>query len=155
LSELFVEKTVGNSPAARAGIQRGDRLVSVNGERLTSFFDLREKVQKFGDSGKPVQIEWERPATTSSAGVLTKADVSPNVTEVRDPELKKTRQYTIGVYPMLTMALPPMVIERTLNPLLVVGNGVARMATMTWRNFVSIGKMFTGGVSVKTLGGRS
>lgn len=54
---------------------------------------------------------------------------------------------------MMVAAAPLMIIERTLNPFVVVYRGFARMLTMSWRNFVSIGKMFTGGVSVKTLGG--
>ncbi len=146
-SELFIEKTVDASPAAGAGLIRGDRLVSADGEPLVSFFALREKVQKAGDSEKRLKLSWERE------GKLIEAEISPSPSEVRDPELKKSKQFTVGIYPMLAWAEMPMVVERTLNPLLVVYKGVSKMVTHSWRNFVSIGKMFTGGVSVKTLGG--
>jgi regulator of sigma E protease len=146
-SELFVEKPVEKSPAAGAGLIHGDRLIAVNGENLTSFFDLREKVQKSGEAGKRMKIEWERD------GKLLSSDLDPTPSEVRDPELKKSKQFTVGVYPMLAWAEMPTVVERTLNPFLVVYRGITKMITHSWRNLVSIGKMFTGGVSVKTLGG--
>lgn len=146
-SELFIEKTVDGSPAARGGLIHGDRLVSVDGEALTSFFSLREKVQKAGDAGKRLKLAWERE------GKLITVELSPNPSDVRDPELKKSKQYTVGIYPMLAWAEMSMTVERTFNPFLIVYRGVSKMVTHSWRNFVSIGKMFTGGVSVKTLGG--
>jgi regulator of sigma E protease len=45
------------------------------------------------------------------------------------------------------------VIERTLNPFVLLYRGTERMVIFTYRNFVSIKKMFTGDVSVATLGG--
>ena len=55
--------------------------------------------------------------------------------------------------PMLSNAEPEMVIERVWNPFMLVYKGTERMVTLTVRNFVSIGKMFGGTVSAKTLGG--
>jgi regulator of sigma E protease len=146
-SELFVEKTVEKSPAAGAGLLRGDRLDSIDGQPLTSFFDLRERVQKAGEAGRRLKLSWERN------GSILEAEISPNSSSGRDAELQKTTQFTVGVYPMLAWAMPPFLIERTFNPLVVTYRGVSKMVSYSWRNLVSIGKMFTGGVSVKTLGG--
>jgi regulator of sigma E protease len=54
---------------------------------------------------------------------------------------------------MLVLAEPATVVERIYNPFTLIWKGTERMVTFTWRNFVSIGKMFTGNVSVGTLGG--
>lgn len=145
--ELFIEKTVEKSPASGAGLIRGDRLVSIDQQPLTSFFDLRERVQKAGNAEAQLALAWERD------GKLITADVTPSMTDGRDAELQKTKQFTVGIYPMLAWAEMSMVVERTFNPFLVVYRGISKMISYSWRNFVSIGKMFTGGVSVKTLGG--
>jgi regulator of sigma E protease len=54
---------------------------------------------------------------------------------------------------MLALAEPVTIIERTYNPLVLLYKGTERMLVITWRNFVSIRKMFTGDVSTATLGG--
>ncbi|MFN7685699.1 MAG: RIP metalloprotease RseP, partial [Oligoflexia bacterium] len=146
-SELFVDKTVEKSPAEVAGLLQGDRLVAVDGVALASFFDLRERVQKAGTAGVPIRLAWER------AGQKMEAEVVPSSNESRDVELQKVKQFTVGVYPMLAWAAMPTLVQRTLNPFQVVYRGISRMVSFSWRNFVSIAKMFTGGVSVKTLGG--
>ena len=106
-----------------------------------------DRVKKAGEAGRRLKLSWERN------GVAIDAEIDPASNSGRDAELQKTTQFTIGVYPMLTWAVPSMVIERTFNPILVAYRGVSKMVSYSWRNLVSIGKMFTGGVSVKTLGG--
>jgi regulator of sigma E protease len=146
-SEMFIDKTVPDSPAAHAGLQSGDRIVSVDGKHLESFFDLKDGVQQSGEKKGVVPLEWER------GGKFYKASITPNATNQRNAVLKVTKQYTVGVMPMLVMVEPQMVTERIWNPFTLVWKGTERMVVFTWRNFVSIQKMFTGDVSVATLGG--
>lgn len=146
-SELFVDKAIPKSPAEAAGIRHGDRLIGVGGEKVRSFMQLRDAVQKSGEATGKVPLRWEHD------GKIVTQDITPSVASTKDPELKTTTQYTVGVAPMLTFAEPVTVIERIWNPALLVWKGTERMVTFTYRNFVSIGKMFTGEVSVATLGG--
>jgi regulator of sigma E protease len=104
-------------------------------------------VQKAGEAGLRLKLSWERN------GSKLEAEISPSSNSGRDAELQKTTQFTIGVFPMLAWAQPPMIIERTYNPALVAYRGTSKMLSYSWRNLVSIVKMFTGGVSMKTLGG--
>lgn len=146
-SELFVEKAIDESPAAKAGVQTGDRLASVQGAPIDSFFDLRAAIQKAGEQHGKVTVSWER------AGQVMSSEIVPTETRGRDPVLKKTVEYTIGVMPMLYFAQPETVVERIWNPFILLYKGTERMIDFTWRNVVSIGKMFSGSVSVATLGG--
>ena len=79
--------------------------------------------------------------------------ITPQVSTDRDPMMKKMKQYTIGVMPIASMIEPEMIKERVLNPFKLVYLGTARMLDFTAKNFISIGKMIQGQVSVKSLGG--
>lgn len=146
-SELFVEQAVADSPAKKAGIQKGDRLVSIAGQPVRSFFHLRERIQETAGNQKQIQIQWERN------GKLVSAEIAPTANDMRDPSLKKTTHYTIGVMPMLEWAEPVTFVERIWNPFELLYRGTERMVVFSWRNLVSLKKMVTGDVSIGTLGG--
>ncbi len=146
-SELFVERTIEQSPAAGAGLQAGDRLVAVDSTQIRSFFELKDAIQAGGEKAGAVVLKWERE------GQVLEKKLTPTATQTRDPLLKKQTTYTIGVVPQLVWAEPEYVIERVLNPFALVAQATERMAIFSWRNLVSIRKMITGDVSVATLGG--
>jgi len=146
-SELFVEKTVPESPAEASGLTSGDRLVAVGSRNVQSFFQLREAIQAAGEKEGKITLSWERKGEVTSSALI------PTATQGRDPALKKTVQYTVGVLPMLVMAEPETYLERVLNPFVLVYRASERVVTFTWRNVVAIQKMLTGDVSVGTLGG--
>ncbi len=146
-TELFIDKAVEKSPALESGIRPGDRMVSVEGRPVTHFFALREAVQKAGETRGKVKITWERE------GKLIEKELTPNATTSRDALLNKQTQFTIGIVPLVHLAEPKTIIERTLNPFMLLYKGTERMLVFSYRNFVSIKKMFTGDVSMATLGG--
>ncbi len=146
-TELFVEKVVSKSPAEKMGLKSGDRLISIGGFEVQSFFQLRENVQKSGEKDGHVAVKWER------AGQVIEAVVEPTATAVRDVSLNKKTQYTVGIVPSLVLAEPVTVIERVLNPFQLVIRATEKMVDLTWRNLVSLRKMAMGEVSVGQLGG--
>lgn len=146
-SELFVEKAIEDSPALRAGLKKGDRLIGINDFVVPSFFDLRTSIQKAGEKDGKFTLVWERD------GKVLKEGIVPTAKEVKDPLLRKSTQYTIGVAPMLVWDQPKEIIERVTHPVHLVWGATLRMVDLTVKNFVSIGKMVKGDVSVKTLGG--
>ena len=146
-SELFVEKPVPGSPAEVAGVRSGDRLVGVGNKTVQSFFELKNSVQKSGETEGKVSLKWER------SGKLYHAVIIPTMTVGRDPLLNKTTVYTVGVVPMLVLAEPVTYIERVLNPFKLVYKATDRMITFSWRNLVLLHKMAVGQVSVGNLGG--
>jgi regulator of sigma E protease len=146
-SELFVDKAVPNSPAEGAHIQTGDRLIRVGDREVYSFFDLKDAVQKAGEKDGVVQLHWERD------GKVHTASIQPTATAARDPLLNKVTHFTVGVIPMLVLAEPVTYIERILNPFKLVYMATDRMITFSWRNLISLQKMFTGDVSMGSIGG--
>ncbi|MBC7384859.1 MAG: RIP metalloprotease RseP [Cryobacterium sp.] len=146
-SEVFIEKAVEKSPAKEAGIRTGDRIMTIDGSNITHFFALKEAVQKGGEKNGKIKVAWERE------GKRIEETISPTATVSRDALLNKVTQYTIGVIPSIVWAEPVTIVERILNPFTLIYRGTERMIIFSYRNFVSIKKMFTGDVSVATLGG--
>ena len=146
-SELFVEAAVKDTPAEKAGLKSGEYLAAVNGVGIHRFFELRQRIQKAGEEHGKVTV------TTIRDGKETAYEIIPQVSTERDPLLKKMKQFTIGVMPIPSMLEPVMVVEQTLNPILLLYKGTARMLDLSARNLISIGKMVQGQVSVKSLGG--
>jgi S1-C subfamily serine protease len=54
---LFITRVTAESPAAKAGLQRGDIVVSVNGETPSSMADFYRKIWAKGDAGAIVALE--------------------------------------------------------------------------------------------------
>lgn len=146
-TELFIEKTVAGSPAELAGLKAGDRLIGVGQKTVQSFFELKDSVQNAGEKEGKVHLVWER------AGKVFTADIVPTATTGKDHVLNKTTQYTVGVMPMLMLAEPATIVERVWNPFKLVYLATERMVNFTWRNVVSLSKMFSGDVSMGALGG--
>ncbi|MBC7396831.1 MAG: RIP metalloprotease RseP [Bdellovibrionales bacterium] len=146
-SELFVEQAVADAPAAKAGIQKGDQVVAISGTPVHSFFELRQTIQKAGET------QGKLTASIARAGKTVTYEIVPQVSTERDPMLKKMKQYTIGIMPVPSMMEPAMVTEQTWNPITLLYKGTAKMFDLSARNLISIGKMVQGQVSVKSLGG--
>ncbi len=146
-SEFFVDKPVEGSPAQAAGVLPGDRLIGVGTHVVQSFIELRDAVQRSGEQHGKVNLVWERDGKTMQA------DIVPTATNSRDPNLKKTTQFTVGVVPQLVWAEAETLVERVYNPITLVATATQRMWQHSERNLVSIGKMLKGEVSVKALGG--
>jgi membrane-associated protease RseP (regulator of RpoE activity) len=83
-------RTTAASPALSAGLKSGDKLVSVDGKRISSFDDLRAAIRA-DKSTKPLAISYER------AGIVRSTQITP-VLQVQGtskvPILGITAQFT-------------------------------------------------------------
>ncbi len=76
------------SPAYRAGIRTGDRIVEINGERIAKFTDIQRVV--FFSGGKPLAVKAERDGAVQTFSVTPEA-------------AKESRgRFSIGVMPYIT-----------------------------------------------------
>lgn len=146
-SEMFVEQVVDGSPAQKAGIQKGDRIVKLDDRPLRSFYELKESIQVSAQADGKVDVSWER-----SGEVLSKT-IEPTATRDKDPLLKTITTFTIGIMPKIEFTNPDVVIEKIWNPFQLVWTATYRMLDFTAKNLVAITKMIRGDVSLATLGG--
>jgi regulator of sigma E protease len=145
--EMFIERTLPDSPIEKAGALPGDRILAVGDQPVTSFMELKDAVQRAGEKHGEVRLTLERQ------GELMQVSMTPTQTQTRDMLLKKITIYTVGVPAPAAWGAPEMIIERVWNPFTLLYRATERMVIFSWRNLVSIQKMFTGDVSISQLGG--
>lgn len=91
--DLYIVDAIKNSPAAKAGIKAGDRLVRINGKptALMSMEDAYKEIQ--GENGSTINLEVARADKGIFSLTLTRAKIElPNVTYT----LKKEDQLKVG-----------------------------------------------------------
>ncbi|MDR7101274.1 RIP metalloprotease RseP [Croceicoccus sp. BE223] len=133
ISEILVE-----SPAARAGLELGDRVVSVDGQRIDSFEDLREHVIPY--PGETIRIAWERDGQPMQADVTLQTHVE------RDRFGNEFRMGRIGI------STDRVRIDEV-GPLEAVAEGTRQTVAIMKMSAVGLWQIVTGRRSVEELGG--
>lgn len=121
-----------DGPAARAGIQTGDRIVAVEGEPVGHFFEVTEIIRR--RAGQPTRLTLERQ------GRQLTLTVTPE-------ERAEDGSGYIGV-----LASQPVEVRRY-GPVAAVGQALAEAKRQTLLVGEILGKLFTGRMSMKTLSG--
>ncbi|RUO62461.1 DegQ family serine endoprotease [Pseudidiomarina insulisalsae] len=83
----FIAEVLPESAAAKAGLQSGDVIVGVNGEKIRSFGDLTARVKTLG-IGKPINITVLRDGDTQTFSVTLTAEETSVEAEQLHPALQ-------------------------------------------------------------------
>lgn len=129
----MVGGVVENSAAARAGLQPGDRILSLDGEPVGRFEDVQRHIQ--ARAGQPVAIR------------ITRDGAEQQLTAT--PEARVQGANTVGVLGVSGGA-PEF---RRLNPFSAVAAGVAQTADITGQTLAGIWQMISGQRGTEDLGG--
>ena len=95
-----MDKTIAKSPAEAAGLRSGDRLIRIGNQTVQSFFELKDAVQKSGETEGKVTLSWEKSGRLDAAKRIETAVIIPTKTTTRDPILNTVNQFTVGVVPL-------------------------------------------------------
>ncbi|CAB5698093.1 RIP metalloprotease RseP [Comamonas aquatica] len=134
-----VEEVMANMPAARAGLQAGDMVQTVNGQSVVDGAQLRSLIRS-AVQNPPVAQAWvvERQSRLQTLEVV--------------PELATTEQGHIGRIGAYIGGMPAMVTVRK-GALDGVAAGVARTWDVSVLSLQMMGKMLVGEASLKNLSG--
>jgi regulator of sigma E protease len=146
-SELFFHEVIADSAAAKAGLQKNDRILSLNGTPLYSFADLKDLVQSESEKNASLNLEIERQ------GVIQKVSLKANAKSTRDSHLRPYTQYTIGVIPYLIYAEPHLEFFRVTEFFPLISQATQKMLVITGKNFLMFKKMLFREASVDGIGG--
>ncbi len=127
------EITAG-SPAELAGLRKGDRILRVNGEPVSGWSQWVESVQRA--PGQPLAIAAHRDGATLNVTLVPESIVNA------DGEAVGRAGVRLGG-----------LREIHYSPLEAIPAAVSRMTQQIGMIFVAVGRMLTGELSVKTLGG--
>jgi regulator of sigma E protease len=144
--ELFIREVQAGSIAAERGLRPGDKLLSLNGDPLRSWYAFRKKIQENRGEAIVVAILRDRKPLT--------LELVPREVEHRDEitkESRKTRQ--LGVVSYAVPGDPDTRIERYLNPASACWHGLRETVEVSKTTVIGLGKLITGRVGLNSIGG--
>lgn len=128
-----------NSPAEKAGLMKGDVILSVQGEGVHSWSEIKELIR--GHAGEDVVVTVQRHEEVLS---LTVRPEEAAVTNIFGEEIKST---------LIGIVAAGKYRQMTLGPLQAIQEGFRKTGEVFVLTFLTIVKLFQGVVSIKTLGG--
>jgi regulator of sigma E protease len=140
--EPVVDEIIANSAAEKAGLKPGDRIVSVSGEEMASFEDVKRAV--FLHAGDELDIGVLRDGQT------VKLKITPDTSMQADSFGGTMKVGLLGVKHIARQDEPK---TRFHSPVEAVGEAASQTWYVVKTTFKFIGKIFSGSQSVKQIGG--
>ncbi len=134
-----VGNVMPNTPAASAGLQKGDRILSINGDPIESWDELSSIVHK--SAGKRITVKVKRGEMVLTISLV------PEEKEITTPLGKKLKVGMMGV-----VAAGTYHIVRS-NPLMAVFLGVQKTIEMIVLTLIGLVKLLQRVVPWKSVGG--
>ena len=128
-----------DSPAEKAGLKPGDKVIAVNGQPVTEWEEMSKLIKKSG--GKSIQITIERGKE------LIQVSVVPEISKVKNIFGEEIERPLIGV------TAAQKVVVKKVNPVFALYYGVEQTWTLTKLFVLTVIKMIERVVPAKTLGG--
>lgn len=135
-NEAVIDGVQPGGPAAAAGIEKGDRIEALGGKAVSDWIDLSQKVNE--NEGKETTLNVKRGDETLSF------KVKPEYNE-------DAKRWLIGIVKDRQSGVPMTVVRYGLWGSLV--NGTKENIKLVGLTFTVLGKLFTGDLSLKVLGG--
>lgn len=127
-------------PAARAGLAKGDTVLSVGGEPVATWEQMAQRIRA-SEAGKPLEIVVRRGGATVTLAVR------PELQEVATPSGEKRKEPKIGIVPG-----PETTVQR-LDPARALVRGAERTWSLMALTAKVVVKLVTRVVPARTLGG--
>jgi regulator of sigma E protease len=142
---VLVDEVSPDSAAARAGLERGDLIVAVDGEPVGSFASFSERVRASG--GRALEIVYAR------AGERREVRIEPERKEVDTGLGIPEERWLIGITAQAAAVPGAMGVDRERNPLVSVPRAIGMTADLTRTFLGGFSRLVTGEVSRKQLAG--
>jgi regulator of sigma E protease len=128
-----------DSPAAHAGLQKGDHILAVDGQKVSRWEELSQKIRKIGEH--PLTLSVQRGDKVFSL------QLTPQAMETTDIFGAKVSAVIIGI------TSGDKVNTERVGPFTALAQGVIYTGRLTWLTVESLYKLAARQVPLKTLGG--
>lgn len=145
-AELYLLRLKPDGPAMQAGLKRGDKILRIGALQISNWDQVLNTFKEFNTAGESIEVEVLRN------GQSFVTSVTPQLTDLMNAKGQEESRFTVGIYPGLSMAMPPMVLERTNNPVEALKIGAYK--SYEWSKIIVLGivRMIQGDVSPKNIG---
>lgn len=145
--ELHLQDISKGSAAEKAGLKKGDRLLSLNGETLFEWTDLVTRVKKFQEGDPALKLKVRRE------GKELDVQLTPTLIETTSATGHSDKTWAIGVYTSLSYAGPQTFVDQTYSPIEAVRRGATDTVEWTRNTVLSFLRLLQNRVSAKSIGG--
>lgn len=145
--DLYIGRVKPSSPAEKAGLMEKDRLLSINGKKLNHWSEFSDVIEKDKSDSKIFHL------TVLRKGVEKKIDIQAEKMPLFNPDGSMKHRYMIGVASAQFVSYPELVFSRMINPVRALNYGVKE--TVKWIAITGkiIGRLITGSISRRMIGG--
>lgn len=138
VADPVIGEILEDSPAAAAGMDLGDRIVSVDGARIDSFDEVREYVMPY--PGETIRVVWQRDGREMSADVKLQTHVEVD---------RFGNEFRMGRLGVSTDAIR----TEQVGPVEAVGEGARQTVAIMKMSAIGLWQIITGRRSLDELGG--
>ena len=144
-ANVLVSSVEPGSPAERAGLARGDLILSVDGELAGSFLSFAETVRT--SEGRPLEL------VVARAGKLEPIRVAPELAPIDVGLGIEETRYRVGITAEAATLPGAVEVDQVRNPLVAVPRAVGMTIDVTHMFLRGLAKIATGEVSRKQVAG--
>ncbi len=152
--ELFLATVAKDSPASKAGLLKGDRLIEVGGQKVKNFEQVAGIIREFGhDRSDATKKDATLPMLVEREGKNVSISVAPNMTSRMNAQMREEKHFEIGIRPLVLDAQPATLNLVYSNPIEMASRGLAQTWRWTSLTVLSFVRLFQAEVSPKNIGG--
>ncbi len=146
-ADLFLMSVRPKSPAANAGLQKGDYVTTINGEAVSNWQTVLDYVKNFKPEAKQITFGVLRN------GEQKKITVTPELTDLPTEQGAMESRYAIGVVPAILSTMNTPYMLKTTNPIKMLSYGVTQ--AWVWSKLIAISfvRLVQNEVSARNIGG--
>ncbi|AGH94349.1 zinc metalloprotease [Pseudobdellovibrio exovorus JSS] len=145
-TELYLDMVVKDSPADKAGLQKFDKVISINQVPITKWDDISNTIRSFNGTDAMTFV-----IQRDGAEMIKK--ITPQITELNTAFGGIDKRFTVGITPYLVFTEPEMTVVHSASIFHSVAKGFQRTVDVSVMTVMSFVRLFQGEVSVKNVGG--
>jgi regulator of sigma E protease len=145
--DLYLSEVIKESPAEKAGLRAGDKILAINSEPINSWDQVLSTVSSYQKESGPIQVKAQRGSAELNFEIL------PKMTTQMNEQGAEIQRFTVGIVPAMLMSIPDNFELRTLHP----GKALVRGSQLTWHwtkfTLLSFLRLIQNRVSAKNISG--
>ena len=144
--DVYLDQVVAGSPAEAAGLLKYDKILVIDGQKISSWDDVLQKIKSYAGTDAITM-------TVLREGTEVTKKLTPKMTEQMTLQGQSDRRYTVGIMSMVNIAMPEIITVSERNPFVAIAKGVERSVDISVMTVMSFVRLFQGEVSHKNIGG--